>query len=104
MWQLLTPFRKRVDARHTPARRPRRYRPHCKFLEDRCLLSVSLTSGGTPFTLVGSPVTWTATTERRRGNTRLPVQRRTGRRYVPDGSRLQLQQQLHMEPHAAGYL
>ena len=43
MWQLLTPFRKRVEARRTLARRPRRYRPHCTPLEDRCLLSVSLT-------------------------------------------------------------
>ncbi len=61
MWQLLTPFRKRVEARHTPARRPRRYRPHCKPLEDRCLLSVSLTDSGPPVPLVGSPVVWTAT-------------------------------------------
>ena len=61
MWQLLTPFRKRAEARHTPARRPRRYRPHCKPLEDRCLLSVSLTHSGPPVPLVGSPVTWTAT-------------------------------------------
>ena len=61
MWQLLTPFRKRVEARHTLARRPRRYRPHCTLLEDRCLLSVSLTPSGPPVPLVGSPVTWTAT-------------------------------------------
>ena len=61
MWQLLTPFRKRVEARHTPARRPRRYRPDCRSLEDRCLLSVSLTSSGPPVPLVGSPVIWTAT-------------------------------------------
>ena len=61
MWQLLTPFRKRVEARHTPARRHRRYRPHCRLLEDRCLLSVSLTPSGPPVPLVGSPVTWTAT-------------------------------------------
>ena len=62
MWQLLTPSRKRVETRHTPARRPRRYRPHCNLLEDRCLLSVSLTPSGLPVPLVGSPVTWTATT------------------------------------------
>ena len=61
MWQLLTPFRKRVKGRHTPARRPRWYRPQCKALEDRCLLSVSLTASGPPVPLVGSPVTWTAT-------------------------------------------
>ena len=30
MWQHLTPFRKRIDTRRTPGRRPRRYRPHCK--------------------------------------------------------------------------
>jgi len=61
MWQLLTPFRKRVETRHTLARRNRRYRPHCKLLEDRCLLSVSLTPSRPPAPLVGSPVTWTAT-------------------------------------------
>ena len=61
MWQLLTPFRKRVETRHTLAHRPRRYRPHCKPLEDRCLLSVSLTRSGPPVPLVGSPVSWTAT-------------------------------------------
>ena len=61
MWQLLTPFRKRIEARHTPARRPRWYRPHCKPLEDRCLLSVSLSGSGPPVPLVGSPVIWTAT-------------------------------------------
>ena len=61
MWQLLTPSRKRVEARHTPARRPRRYRPHCTPLEDRCLLSVSLTDSAPPVPLVGSPVIWTAT-------------------------------------------
>ena len=61
MLQLLTPFKKRFNARRTAAHRSRRYQPQCKLLEDRCLLSVSLTSGGTPFPLVGSPVTWTAT-------------------------------------------
>ena len=33
----------------------------CKPLEDRCLLSVSLTDSGPPVPLVGSPVIWTAT-------------------------------------------
>ena len=61
MWQLPTPFRKRIDTRRTPVRRPRRYRPHCKLLEERCLLSVTLTPSGPPVPLVGSPVTWTAT-------------------------------------------
>ena len=54
-------FSQRVEARRTPARRPRRYRPHCKPLEDRCLLSVTLTASGPPVPLVGSPVIWTAT-------------------------------------------
>ena len=61
MWQLPTPFRKRIDTRRTPVRRPRRYRPHCKLLEERCLLSVTLTPSGPSVPLVGSPVTWTAT-------------------------------------------
>jgi arylsulfate sulfotransferase len=61
MRQLLTPFRKRVEDRYTQARRSRRHRPHCTLLEDRCLLSVSLTHSGPPVPLVGSPVIWTAT-------------------------------------------
>src|SRR3954470_2306490 len=61
MWQLSTPFRKRVEARRALARRARRYRPHCRSLEDRCLLSVSLSSSGPPVPLVGAPVVWTAT-------------------------------------------
>jgi arylsulfate sulfotransferase len=61
MWRLLMPWGKRVGARHTPARCSRWYRPHYKHLEDRCLLSVSLTSSGPPVPLVGSPVVWTAT-------------------------------------------
>ncbi len=61
MWQLPTPFGKRIDTRRTPGRRPRRYRPHCRLLEERCLLSVTLTPSGPPVPLVGSPVTWTAT-------------------------------------------
>ena len=63
MWPLLKPFRQRVEARHTPARRPRWYRPQCRPLEDRCLLSVTLTPEGPPVPLVGSPVTWTATVD-----------------------------------------
>ena len=46
---------------HTPARRPRRHRPHCTPLEDRCLLSVSLTDIAPAVPYVGSPVIWTAT-------------------------------------------
>ncbi len=61
MWQILRPSRKRVEARRSLLRRPRRYRPHCKLLEDRCLLSVSLSESGPTVPLVGSPVTWTAT-------------------------------------------
>ncbi len=61
MWQLLTPFRKRVEARRIRARRPRWYRPDCGPLEDRCLLSVYLTEKAPPVPLVGAPVIWTAT-------------------------------------------
>ena len=104
MWQLLTPFRKRVETRHTLARRNRRYRPHCKLLEDRCLLSVSLTPSGPPVPLVGSPVTWTATAS---GDGTTPVYQFS---VTPPGGASQMvqdfshQQQLHMEPHARGYL
>src|SRR5262249_52686876 len=52
------------------ARRPRLYQPHCKPLEDRRLLSVSLSSGGPPARLVGSPVIWTATAS---GHGEVPV-------------------------------
>src|SRR5262249_29008774 len=61
MWELLTPFRKRVEARSAPVRRPRPYRARCTPREDRCLLSVSLTDSPPPVPLVGSPVIWTAT-------------------------------------------
>jgi arylsulfate sulfotransferase len=61
MWQFVTPSRKRINAGHTTARRAWLCRPHCTPLEDRCLLSVSLSGSGPPATLVGSPVTWTAT-------------------------------------------
>src|SRR5262249_41947356 len=60
MWQFVTPSRKRIKARHTSARRTSSYRPQCQPLEDRRLLSASL-SGSGPAPLVGSPVTWTAT-------------------------------------------
>ena len=61
MRQILTHFRKRVEDKHTPTRRSRRHQPHCTLLEDRCLLSVTLSDSGPPVPLVGSPVIWTAT-------------------------------------------
>ena len=61
MSQRLTPFSKRNEARRTSARRARWFRPQLKLLEDRCLLSVTLTSSGPPVPLVEAPVTWTAT-------------------------------------------
>src|SRR5438105_395883 len=57
----LGPSRKQVKVRHNSARYPRSYQPSCRPLEDRCLLSVSLTGGGPSAPLVGSPVAWTAT-------------------------------------------
>src|SRR5579885_2868584 len=54
-------FRERLGAGRIPARRPRGYRPRCRPLEDRCLLSVSLTDTPPPVPLVGAPVLWTAT-------------------------------------------
>src|SRR5438046_1286629 len=61
MWQFVTPSRKRTEAGHISARRTRLYRPCCTSLEDRCLLSVSLSGSEPPVPLVGLPVTWTAT-------------------------------------------
>ncbi len=61
MWQFVTPSRKRIKAGHTRVRRTWLYRPYCTPLEDRCLLSVSLSGSEPPVTLVGSPVIWTAT-------------------------------------------
>ena len=61
MWQLLAPFRERTEGRRIPARYTRRYWLLCQPLEDRCLLSVSLTDSGPLVPLVGSPVVWTAT-------------------------------------------
>ena len=60
MWRLLTPSCTRAAARRAPVRRPRRHRPHCTPLEDRCLLSVSLTDIAPAVPYVGSPVVWTA--------------------------------------------
>lgn len=70
MWQLVTPSRKRAAARRAPARRPRRHQPHFTPLEDRCLLSVSLTETAPAVPYVGSPVLWTATA---RGLGKMPV-------------------------------
>src|SRR5262245_37013839 len=61
MWLFVIPSRKWIKAGHISARRTRSYRPHCKPLEDRCLLSVSLSGSAPPAPLVGSPVTWTVT-------------------------------------------
>ena len=70
MWQLVTPSSTRAAARRAPVRRPRRHRPHCTPLEDRCLLSVSLTDTAPAVPYVGSPVIWTATS---RGHGSKPV-------------------------------
>jgi arylsulfate sulfotransferase len=72
LWQLVTPSRKRAAARRNSVRRPRRHRPHCTPLEDRCLLSVSLTDIAPPVPYVGSPVIWMATS---RGLGSTPVYR-----------------------------
>src|SRR4051812_10357937 len=61
MWQFVTPPRRWKKARHVSSRGPRSYRPHCDPLEDRHLLSVTLSGSVPPAPLVGSPVSWTAT-------------------------------------------
>ena len=61
MWPLVIPARHRIETRDRSARRTRSYRPDSNRLEDRCLLSVSLSENGPSVPLVGSPVTWTAT-------------------------------------------
>src|SRR5262245_14072328 len=48
-------------ARRNPLRSPRRHQPECTTLEDRCLLSVSLTDFAPADHVVGSPVIWAAT-------------------------------------------
>ena len=70
MWPFVTPSRKWASVRHAPVRRRRRHRPHCTPLEDRCLLSVSLTDTAPAGSYVGAPVTWTATST---GHGRKPV-------------------------------
>ena len=61
MWQPLMHSRKSIRSRRGLSRQSNRYRPLCKSLEDRCLLSVTLTPSGPPVPLVGAPVVWTAT-------------------------------------------
>ena len=61
MWQLLTRSRNRIVAKNSALRRHRWYRPRCQALEDRQLLSVTLTPGTPSGSLVGAPVVWTAT-------------------------------------------
>jgi arylsulfate sulfotransferase len=60
MWQFMTPSRKRAAAHRALVRRPLRHQPHCAPLEDRCLLSVTLTDTAPAVPYVGSPVIWTA--------------------------------------------
>jgi hypothetical protein len=59
MWQLVTSS-SRAAARRASVRRLRRHRPDNVPLEDRCLLSVSLTDIAPAVPYVGSPVTWVA--------------------------------------------
>jgi len=70
MWQLVKPLCTRAAARRASVRRPRRHRPYCTPLEDRCLLSVALTETAPAVPYVGSPVIWTATS---RGLGKQPV-------------------------------
>src|SRR3954451_18878851 len=61
MRRFVTPTCTRAEARRPPVRRPRRHQPGFTPLEDRCLLSVTLTDIAPAVPSVGSPVTWTAT-------------------------------------------
>ncbi len=70
MWRFVTLSGKRAPARRAPVRRPRRQEPNCTPLEDRCLLSVSLTETAPAVAYVGAPVIWTA---RSRGLGKQPV-------------------------------
>jgi arylsulfate sulfotransferase len=60
MWRIEAPVRKRTKSEHVSLRRTRFFRPDCTSLEDRQLLSVTLTASGPTVPLVGSPVTWNA--------------------------------------------
>ena len=105
MWQFdATPSRKQMLPKSISARRCRLYRPHCTPLEDRCLLSVSLSASNQPF-----PWSDRRSSGRRRPpatgqhpSTRFSVEPAGGTFQVVQ--RLQPQQQLHLEPHAAGDL
>ncbi len=63
MWQLVKPCGKRSVARRSLSaiRATRRQRPDCASLEDRRLLSVTLTDIPPAVPYVGSPVVWNAT-------------------------------------------
>ena len=60
IWRLLKPSRTWIADLRASVRRPRRLRPYCTPLEDRCLLSVSLSDIAPAVPYVGSPVIWTA--------------------------------------------
>ena len=81
MSRFVTPSSRRAAARRALVRRPRRHQPHCTPLEDRCLLSVSLTDTAPTGSYVGSPVVWTA---RSRGHGPTPVYRFSVE--LPDGA------------------
>ena len=61
MRRFVTSSSKGAAARRAVVRRSRRHQPYCTPLEDRCLLSVSLTGTAPAVPYVGSPVIWTAT-------------------------------------------
>jgi hypothetical protein len=63
MWQLVRQSFTRFAALRGRVRRPRRHQPYCTPLEDRCLLTVSLTDIAPAVPYVGSPVTWVATSQ-----------------------------------------
>lgn len=62
MWESPSPDRSRHNDGPGSTRGSRAYRPSCAVLEDRCLLSVTLSDSEPPGHLVGLPVAWTATT------------------------------------------
>jgi arylsulfate sulfotransferase len=61
VWPFVTRSRKRAAAPRTPVRRLRQHQSRFTLLEDRCLLSISLTDTAPAVSYVGSPVIWTAT-------------------------------------------
>src|SRR5260370_32958898 len=63
MWQFMTPSCTRAAARRALVCCPRRHQPHCTLLEERCLLSVSLTDVAPAVPYVGSPVIWVASSK-----------------------------------------